>query len=568
MALVINPNVTTLGTTTTNGTGGALIIKADTSGTTVTKVGNELTIGVSGTIPGSVESANKWSTARSVTFTGDVTGTFSIDGSANVGNVALTIGADSVALGTDTTGNYVASVANGNYITGGAAGSEGATLTLAVDATTSNTASKVVARDSNGNFSAGTITLETSLKVGARTVMGKTTATSTSNNMNPLWSFMKPVGKKLYLDEQFNDGSNSIGVYNNAGGSGVTHTRKTFNVPAGTTFADGHTQVPNNTQTVIEILHQPGAVPAPTPGYGGWYFATGTAIGKRFLCIFKMKIPSGRNVEFATNSMGDNNSNGWLTDNAGTGSYEDYAFYVNSGTANYSSTFFFYITGGPATNFYTYLASATVYELSDVGTESYRALNVNNSPVWTQSTLTNNNQLTNGSGYLTSAVTSLTGGGGISVSASNGAVTLGSNATSANTNNAIVARDGNGDISIRNLLAASVDVSGINLSSSAAISAAGTNQAGATAITKEFTLIGGGAGGGVILPSSASTASKSSTLFIYNQLSSSIKVYPPSGQQINTLGSNVAFDHPGFTTLCYVGIAANYYVLGSIARYN
>ena len=38
-----------------------------------------------------------------------------------------------IALGTHTTGNYVQSLANGNGITGGAAGSEGATLTLGID---------------------------------------------------------------------------------------------------------------------------------------------------------------------------------------------------------------------------------------------------------------------------------------------------------------------------------------------------------------------------------------------------------------------------------------------------
>jgi hypothetical protein len=65
---------------------------------------------------------------------------------------------DSVALGTDTTGNYVESVANGSYLTGGGAASEGAVLTLGVDATDLNTASKVVARDASGNFVAGTIT--------------------------------------------------------------------------------------------------------------------------------------------------------------------------------------------------------------------------------------------------------------------------------------------------------------------------------------------------------------------------------------------------------------------------
>ena len=107
---------------------------------------------------GNAATATKWATGRTISLTGDVTGTSgSFDGSGNL-SFATTIAANSVALGTDTTGNYVASITNGSYITGGNGGSEGAALTLAVDATNANTASKVVARDASGNFSAGTIT--------------------------------------------------------------------------------------------------------------------------------------------------------------------------------------------------------------------------------------------------------------------------------------------------------------------------------------------------------------------------------------------------------------------------
>ena len=126
-------------------------------------VGGSVTSATNATNATNASNANKWATARTVTFAGgDVTGSFSIDGSADVGNISLSIGENSVALGTDTTGNYVASIANGSYITGGAAGSEGAALTLSVDATSANTASKVVARDASGNFSAGTITADLS----------------------------------------------------------------------------------------------------------------------------------------------------------------------------------------------------------------------------------------------------------------------------------------------------------------------------------------------------------------------------------------------------------------------
>jgi hypothetical protein len=56
---------------------------------------------------------------------GDITAT------EDTGTLTVAIAADAVALTTDTTGNYVASVTNGTGITGGDGGSEGAALTLA-----------------------------------------------------------------------------------------------------------------------------------------------------------------------------------------------------------------------------------------------------------------------------------------------------------------------------------------------------------------------------------------------------------------------------------------------------
>ena len=125
---------------------------------------SEVFAGTKGTLDANIEWAdvlNKPDPVVTVTLTGDVTGTANAT-LTDLGNgtitVATTIAADSIALGTDTTGNYVASITNGSYITGGNGGSEGAALTLAVDATSANTASKVVARDASGNFSAGVIT--------------------------------------------------------------------------------------------------------------------------------------------------------------------------------------------------------------------------------------------------------------------------------------------------------------------------------------------------------------------------------------------------------------------------
>jgi hypothetical protein len=106
---------------------------------------------------GNAATATAWATGRTISLTGDVTGSVTgVDGSGNA-TIATTIAANSVALGTDTTGDYVSTITSGNYLTGGVTG-EGSTPTLNVDATPTNTASKVVARDASGNFSAGTIT--------------------------------------------------------------------------------------------------------------------------------------------------------------------------------------------------------------------------------------------------------------------------------------------------------------------------------------------------------------------------------------------------------------------------
>jgi hypothetical protein len=113
---------------------------------------------VTAALSGNSTTATALATGRTIGMTGDVVWTSaSFDGSGNVTGTA-TIQANSVALGTDTTGNYVQSVANGSYLTGGGGASEGTALTLGVDATNLNTASKVVARDASGNFAAGTIT--------------------------------------------------------------------------------------------------------------------------------------------------------------------------------------------------------------------------------------------------------------------------------------------------------------------------------------------------------------------------------------------------------------------------
>jgi hypothetical protein len=84
---------------------------------------------ITGSLQGNASTASKLETARTITLGGDLTGNVSFDGSAGV-TLTATIAADSVALGTDTTGNYVASLVAGTGITLANNTGEGATPTI------------------------------------------------------------------------------------------------------------------------------------------------------------------------------------------------------------------------------------------------------------------------------------------------------------------------------------------------------------------------------------------------------------------------------------------------------
>ena len=118
---------------------------------------NRIFSALTGNVTGNADTASRWATARTLTLTGDLGGSVSIDGSANV-NLAATIQPNSVQLATDTTGDFVRRGAtSGKGISGSTAG-ENQDFTVTSNATESNSPSTIVFRDTSGNFSAGTIT--------------------------------------------------------------------------------------------------------------------------------------------------------------------------------------------------------------------------------------------------------------------------------------------------------------------------------------------------------------------------------------------------------------------------
>lgn len=120
-----------------------------------------------------------------ITLGGDLEGNVSI---TNLGNATLTanIAANSVALGTDTTGNYVASVAAGTGITVSNTGTEGGTFTVTNAGVTelTGTANEVTVSASTGSITLSlpsNVTIPNNLIVtGDLTVQGNTTTLNTA----------------------------------------------------------------------------------------------------------------------------------------------------------------------------------------------------------------------------------------------------------------------------------------------------------------------------------------------------------------------------------------------------
>ncbi len=159
-------------------------------------------------------------------------------------------------------------------------------------------------------------------------------------------------GKMLNRDPEFRSGMNSIRDYNNSG-NGMVAVERAADI-----------NLPNQSGYKIKITTS-GAV---QPGLGGFFFGTQTRANAVFITRFIAWVPVGYKIEWATNAMGSGGTSKWLTNNVGTGDWEEYAYYVKCGSSGtFSSTNFFYLAGGSGSLPVTwYLAFATVYDAGSI----------------------------------------------------------------------------------------------------------------------------------------------------------------------------------------------------------
>ncbi|MFK2460146.1 hypothetical protein ACIXQB_06600 [Bacteroides fragilis] len=159
-------------------------------------------------------------------------------------------------------------------------------------------------------------------------------------------------GKMLNRDPEFRSGMNGIGSYNNSG-NGMVAVERAADI-----------NLPNQSGYKIKITTS-GAV---EPGLGGFTFSTQTRANAVFITRFIAWVPVGYRIEWASNAIGNGGTSKWLTNNVGTGDWEEYACYVKCGSSGtFFSTNYFYLAGGDGSLPVTwYLAFATVYDAGSI----------------------------------------------------------------------------------------------------------------------------------------------------------------------------------------------------------
>ena len=176
--------VSNTGVTSIVGTESEVNVSASAGAVTIS-LPETIIVDVDGDITGNAGTATALETSRAISLGGSLSGSVSFDGTSDV-TITADIVADSVALGTDTTGDYVAGAsASGAGISVTGSGGEGSTLTIENTGVTSlsGTANQITVSASAGAITIGLpddVTIGGDLVVtGDLTVSGSVTTLNT-----------------------------------------------------------------------------------------------------------------------------------------------------------------------------------------------------------------------------------------------------------------------------------------------------------------------------------------------------------------------------------------------------
>jgi hypothetical protein len=153
LSAAVTNNAVTITSNATNANTALAIVKRDSSG-------NFSAGTITAALVGNASTATTLQTARTITLNGDLAGSVSFNGSSDV-TITATIQADSVALGNDTTGNYIATiVGTANQVNVSGSGTETAAVTLSLPQNIHSGATPAFAGMSlSGNLAMGSNTI-------------------------------------------------------------------------------------------------------------------------------------------------------------------------------------------------------------------------------------------------------------------------------------------------------------------------------------------------------------------------------------------------------------------------
>ena len=190
-------------------------------------------------------------------------------------------------------------------------------------------------------------------------------------------------GKQLTSDPFFDDGTNGIVAYNNSNNGTVTITREN---PSGGTQPTGH-------MYRLRIVHTGTA----SPNLGGFVRRTNSRNNAEFVVKFNANLPSGASLSFHNNLIGNASSIKWLTSNLGTGTWEEYSYYVKCGGSGTFQDFGFTSinyskTPTPSAPLTWYVSSFEIYDISSSQSETIGLMERNISSIRNDLTNHTNNR--------------------------------------------------------------------------------------------------------------------------------------------------------------------------------
>lgn len=189
--------------------------------------------------------------------------------------------------------------------------------------------------------------------------------TSTVSEMNTTavnidWKGRMAGALQLSADPTFLKGSNNLIPYNNTVGGSVLLSRQNVSLSAGGTQPTGS-----------DYRMQIKTIGPSSPGLGGFYYRLDARVNAKFIIRFIANIPANASVMDAKNNIGVGGSTRWLTPRRGTGTWSEYAYLVECGTAGPFSTFGFqYIptigtTPSETDPFIWYVAKFEVFDITN-----------------------------------------------------------------------------------------------------------------------------------------------------------------------------------------------------------